>query len=677
MLNFHTSSTIYLSQSEGCDDWTGFCDKAQPQYGIGPVKTFDRAMELLGRMRASGSIQPVTVCIMGDHYLEKPVCVGSPQYARIEGMETVRCPSGGVTFESHPEKKARLIGGRRIEGLYESSFNGVRCLCAKLPQVEAGQWSFTDLVVNGRRAVPARYPKNGTLRAVTTEHPAIATENAPIHDTSGGSHWFVARKEDLQGISGIENATVSFYHWWIDEHCPVKSYDAATGRVELACRTRYRITAEYEQDYTGNLEYYLENIPLCMNEPGEWYLDHKEGVLYYIPQEGETAENTEIFAPVADKLFCIAGRPDAPVRGVRLRGLELLCTRGDYMSADENGELCGADVQSVHAAPGAVTFEYAENCAVEDCTMRGLGLHAVEILRGCSDIRVENCLMEQLGAGGVKVFGAAAEQLETSPREATHHITVRGCRILHCGRRHAAACGVLVCHAHSNEITENEIAFLDYTGISAGWVWGYGPNSTYGNLISGNHIHHIGMGRLSDMGGIYLLGQQPGTVVRANRIHDVTSNHYGGNGIYADQGAGGVLFERNLVYRCKTAAYTQHYGSYNVVRDNIFAFCGNCLVNNHHRDDALPALLLEHNILLTDGEQVYLPLVGGQRSSRNLVWDAAGGSPVMCRCPAELKLPEWQAVFGRDEGSLAADPGFADAKNGDFTLPENSPFYTL
>ena len=79
MLNFHTSSTIYLSQTEGCDDWTGFCEKPQPQYGIGPVKTFDRAMELLGRMRASGSIQPVTVCIMGDHYLEKPVCVGSPQ----------------------------------------------------------------------------------------------------------------------------------------------------------------------------------------------------------------------------------------------------------------------------------------------------------------------------------------------------------------------------------------------------------------------------------------------------------------------------------------------------------------------------------------------------------------------------------------------------------------------
>ncbi len=677
MLNYLTSSTIYVSQSEGCDDWSGFCEKPQPQYGLGPVKTFARVQDMLARMRAAGNTQPVTVCIMGDHFLEKPVHIGTRFCREVEGTENGPYHFGGVTFESHPVQKARIIGGRRITGLREGEINGVRCLCAPLPQVAAGEWSFTDLVVNGRRADLARYPKNRTLRAVTTENPTIATENAPVHDTGGGSHWFIARREDLAGISGVENAIVSFYHWWIDEHCPVKSFDAATGCVELACRSRYRITAEYEQDYTGNLEYCLENIPCEMCDPGEWYLDYGEGMLYYIPREGETAETVEVFAPVTEKLFHIAGMPDAPAWGVRLRGLELLCSRGDYMSRDENGELCGADVQSVHAAYGAVTFEYAENCALENCHLHGLGLHAVEILHGCSGICVEGCRMEQLGGGGVKVLGAAAEELEYSPGNATHHITVENCVISYVGLRYAAACGILVCHAHSNRIADNEICHLAYTGISLGWVWGYGPNSTYGNLVRGNHIHHIGMGKLSDMGGIYLLGRQPGTVVRDNRIHDVISAHYGGNGIYADQGTGSITVEHNLVYRCKTAAYTQHYGSYNVVRDNIFALCGDCLINNHHRDDTLPALLLEHNILLTRGEQVYLPLVGGQRSSRNLVWDVHGGSPVLCRCPAQVRLEEWQRVFGRDEGSIAADPGFADAENDDFTLPADSPFYTL
>ena len=677
MLNFMTASTIYVSQTQGNDDWTGFCERPQPQYGFGPVKTLDRALEMVARTRAVGNSQPMTVCIMGDHFMEKPVRLGAAFGETVEGAYD--CPSvSDLTLEAHPRLGARLIGGRPITGLREGVYNGVRCLCAPVPEAAAGTWRFTDLIVNGKRAVPARYPKNRTLRAVTTEHPSIATENAPVHDTSGGSRWFIAHPEDLEGVTGVENATVSFYHWWVDEHCPVKSYDPATGRVELACRTRFRITAEYEQDYTGNLEYYLENVPDEMCDPGEWFLDCGAGMVYYIPREGETAENVEMLAPVTDRLFHIAGTPQRRVTGIRLRGLELLCTRGDYMSYDAGaGEFCGADAQAVNGAPGAVSFAWAAHCALENCTLRGLGLHGVEILEGCDSILAENCLMEQLGAGGVKVFGTRAEELADAPEKATHHITVRRCRILHAGRRHAAACGVLICHAHGCEVADCEVAWLDYTGISVGWVWGYAPNSTYGTRVTGNHVHHIGMGRLSDMGGLYFLGPQPGTVVRGNNIHDINSAHYGGNGIYTDQGAGGILFEENKVWRCKTACFTQHYGSRNVLRRNIFAFGGDCLVNSCHRDDAVPALLLEHNILLTDGVPVYLPLVCGQRGSRNLVWDVRGGDPMLCKNPTVIGLEEWQRVFGRDEGSLAADPGFADAKNGDFTLPEDSPYFSL
>lgn len=673
MLNYLTASTIYVSQTEGSDEWNGFYDKPQPRYNFGPLRTIGRAVSMIAKMRATGNGQPMNICVMGDYCLDKPVCIGSADYINEEGLENGVFPSGGITVESHPIRKARIIGGRRITRLREGEINGVRCLCADIPDVRDGKWSFTDLVVNGRRADLARYPREGTLHAVTTEYPTITS----IHDRSLGSHWFVAHKEDLAGVPGVENAIVSFYHWWIDEHCPVQSYDPETGRIDLACCTQFRITAEYEEDFTGNLEYYLENIPTQMCAPGEWYLDHGTGTVYYIPREGETADTVEMFAPVTEKLFRIAGQPGNPVCGVRLRNLELLCSRGDYMSRDENGVLYGADVQAAYAAGGAVTMEYAEHCALENCRLYGLGLHAVEILRGCSSIRVENCTLEQLGGGGIKVFGAPAEELEQNPADATHHIAVTGCRIRNTSLRFAAACGVLICHAHSNEICGNEVSHMTYTGISVGWVWGHGPNCTYGNLVADNHIHHIGMGMLSDMGGIYLLGRQPGTVVRGNHIHDVMSSHYGGNGIYADEGTSFVTFENNLVYRCKTAPYTQHTGSQNLIRNNIFAFGGVCLIHNSFKDDTHIAFLLEHNILLTNGEPVYTPLVGGQHSSRNLMWDISGGSPVMCAGPEVNGLEEWQRVFGRDEDSIVADPGFADAENGDFTLPENSPFFAL
>ena len=68
-------------------------------------------------------------------------------------------------------------------------------------------------------------------------------------------------------------------------------------------------------------------------------------------------------------------------------------------------------------------------------------------------------------------------------------------------------------HTYENVIAHNEIADLNYTGISCGWVWGYENSITRENLIEKNHIHDIGNGVLSDMGGIYLLGNQQGTIV--------------------------------------------------------------------------------------------------------------------------------------------------------------------
>lgn len=659
MLDFNNSATVYVSATEGSDAYSGFAP--HPGKGnAGPLRTLRRALDLVTSLHIPGEAQPVLIRVSGDHYLSAPLEIGGKdRFADADYIPT------DLLIESYGDTPARLIGGRRLEGFAPDTFNGVACISLHIPEVESGAWHFTDLYVNGRRAEAARYPREGTLRAVDTEH----SDATRLGD---GSRWFIAHREDLAGIDGIENATVSFYHYWVDEHSPVESYDPDTGKLVMQYRSRFRMTVNYGKNDTSEFCYYLENIAAGFGAPNSWYLDVPRGMLYYVPADpAATVESLEVFAPMTERLFHIHGAPGRPIRGIRLRGLELLCSKGDYASKtgnpgainDEGGECLASDSQSVAGGFGAVLFEYAENCSIEDCRLYALGLHAIQIARGSCGVRVERCLIEEIGGGGVKLYGGKVGDAE---EDAVTHCVIRANTIRYVGRRYAAACGILACHTSFNEIAENDISYTDYTGISVGWIWGYYPSSTYGNRIVRNHVHHIGVGLLSDMAGIYLLGAQHGTVVSDNYVHDVKSSHYGGHGIYTDEGSSYITIERNVVANCRSNCFYQHYGAYNTVRDNVFAFGDHGVVAIGKYEGHLGAVLEGNTIITAKGQKAYHEynpnaVTSTLRASRNTFFEVGGGEPTLfvrrtAEGVEELSLAAWQAEYGTDTESRIAEP---------------------
>jgi parallel beta-helix repeat protein len=328
---------------------------------------------------------------------------------------------------------------------------------------------------------------------------------------------------------------------------------------------------------------------------------------------------------------------------------------------------------------------------LENCRVAHVGGYGLWLSAGCKHNRVAHCEFCDLGAGGVRVgetmrqrtkskdasvTGAATPDLTpdgTGSRDTGHNLVDNN--FIHLGGRiFTGAVGVFIGHSAYNQVTHNEICDLFYTGVSVGWVWGFGQSAAHHNRICDNHIHHLGWGVMSDMGGVYTLGPSPGTLVAHNLVHHVHAYSYGGWGLYTDEGSSEIVLENNVVYDTKTGGFHQHYGRDNVVRNNIFAFSREGQIQRS-REDVKCSFALQRNIVYCDADRM---LVGPWRNGdyqvdENVYWTTSSAVPLW----DNRDFDEWRATSGQDQHSLLADPKFVDAPNRDFRLRPDSPALKL
>ena len=138
--------------------------------------------------------------------------------------------------------------------------------------------------------------------------------------------------------------------------------------------------------------FWIEGVKEELDMPGEWYLDHLAGRLYYKPLKGENPNNSEIIAPYLNRLFYLKGDVEkgSYVKDISFQGLDFRHTSFTL----------GQIEARVHT-DCAVMFENAQNCSISDCHFDNIGGYAFWLHLDSRNNIFDNNTVRNSGGGGV------------------------------------------------------------------------------------------------------------------------------------------------------------------------------------------------------------------------------------------------------------------------------------
>lgn len=662
-------------------------------YGDGsrgyPVRDLHSALRLVRQRREPG--QRAVVWLAGGVYRQTETLVVEPSdsFTTFAALDAENPP----VFE----------GAAPISGWRSVTVNGVGVLAAPAPSAQG-----RCLYVGGARADRPRHPREGFLQM---EDVAGLDPRAGFVTTLfDGSDRFTFAEGDVPPLAEPNAVEVVVPHYWVQERMPITTIDYDRREIVSSLTSIFALRDDAAQTFS---RYFLDNVAESFGEvAGEWYLD-ASGLLagaegphvLYAPRPGENPLDLDVRMPVLDVFVRLNGTGENPVREVRFEGITF--AYADFAQVPAAHPPFGvredpvlptevpfaSDVQAASTVPAAIQFVGARACAFVDGAIEHVGGFGLSLGAGSRGNLVSGSTFDDLGAGAVRSGGSVDAQSADFNRdnEVSDNVIRNG------GRVYPNCVAVLFQHGSHNVIAHNHIHDFFYTAISVGWMWDYEESPSQGNQIVGNHIHDLGKGLLNDMGGVYLLGIAPGTVVRGNHIHHVECANYGGWGIYLDEGSSHVVIEGNVVHDASSQTYHHHYGRETIIRGNVWAFGGQGQVSITRPEHAHVSFTFERNIVVGEGSPGYVGTAGDRDvlnyniiSDLNLFWDYApiegavrAANAVKTSRPdggldfAIVERLDDQWAARHDRHSITADPLFADAAARDFRVSPESPAHSL
>jgi len=625
-----------------------------PGTAAAPLQTVAAARQVA---RQQAGREPVTVLFHAGTYYLPDTLVFTAADSGTKEMP--------VTYAAVPGEQVVLSGGRRLDLQWEPFRDGI--MKARTPDAT----TIDQLFVNGRRQLMARYPNFD---------PNVCHFNGFSADAFSPER--AARWADPRG--GFIHAM--HVHEWGDFHYRITGKDAQN-------RVSYEGGWQNNRRMGMHAEYRMvENIFEELDAPGEWFHDAQTRTLYFYPSPGTDLATAIIEAVRLRHLVEFRGSTDKPVRFVTLQGLTFRHAARTFM--DNKEPLLRSDWTTYRG--GAVFFNGAQDCTLEDCLLDQLGGNAVFVNNYNRRIAIRGCHICQAGANGVAFVGdpqAVRNPLfEYNQRQSVHDLDrtpgpktdnypadclVEDCLIHETGRVEKQTAPVQISMSMGITVRHCSIYDVPRAGINIGdGCWG-GHVIEFCDIFdtvkeTGDHGSFNSWGRdrywglkdidlntvtLGENKSLPLLDVVQPIILCNNRWR---CDH--GWDIDLDDGSSNFEIRNNL---CLNGGIKLREGFYRVCENNIMV--GNSFhphVWYGHSQD-----VFRHNIVFGPYKPIRVNKPWGRECDFNLLHKPGQMQATSARGLGQLS--------GRDASSVEADAMFIDPAQGDYRVKEDSPALKL
>ena len=482
------------------------------------------------------------------------ICAVDGAHPVISGGVAVTGWKRGCNHPAIPEKlkqkiwsaEAPLIGNRRVE--------------------------TRQMWVNGHKVQRAAQFPDGGLERMIDFNPEEQTITIPVSQS--------VNPERLQNAGQLE---MIVHQRWAIAILRVKSIDAKDGQAVVRFHepeSHLEFAHPWPQPVIGgekgNSSFCLTNALELLDQPGEWFQEYPSGTIYYYPQAGENMETAEVIIPALETLVTIDGTLSRPVKHIQFNGITFAHTswmrpsfqghvtlQGGFPLLDayklqEPGLPEKAELENqawIIRPETAIRVRGAEHIDFKHCTFRHLSSTGLDYEWAVTASSVEDCQFTDIGGTALLVGAFPDGGFEThipfipaDVRELCSHITIRNNFISNVTNEDWGCVGIGAGYVRNMDVSHNEVCHLNYSGICVGWGWTSLESGMCNNRIEANYVHHFAR-RLYDAGGLYTLSNQPGSVMRNNRIEHLIEAPYATNDrafyIYLDEATDGYTMENN------------------------------------------------------------------------------------------------------------------------------------